>query len=306
MRRPLGNSGFRGFCCILRRPRVSAKHFQPGGSFSVLTYRRSKSALVQKQMNKKVSKGRAASMRHPLLLTVPDITDPIPSKNMKNVRKSTPNADQKKDRNQESSPSQSDAHKAPLAPAQPPRLESSQEPPSSSDDGEENGEYFAPEKTGQVRYGKRLDDEDCDYLAPDMVQHVVFYEGFPYKGATGILWHYCAFDPLDYEATGQVPWPVGHCANGCPGHASPDEAREHFRKYLVDKAEFKRCTEPVPCRVCGRPTQQWASLAGSLGSMGDVTIPAHDRVIALCQDHLNRKTLGDIFRLSDFQEFVYS
>lgn len=29
-------------------------------------------------------------------------------------------------------------------------------------------------------------------------------------------------------------WPIGYCADGCPGHQTSDEAREHFRVYVLD------------------------------------------------------------------------
>lgn len=28
-------------------------------------------------------------------------------------------------------------------------------------------------------------------------------------------------------------WPVGLCQDGCHGHASPEEAQEHYRRYLL-------------------------------------------------------------------------
>lgn len=34
-------------------------------------------------------------------------------------------------------------------------------------------------------------------------------------------------------------WAVGYCAEDCPGHATPEEAREHYLKYLLDGIEIK-------------------------------------------------------------------
>jgi hypothetical protein len=37
---------------------------------------------------------------------------------------------------------------------------------------------------------------------------------------------------------GQV-WAIGYCANGCPGHDTKDEAREHYRQWQLDtKLQF--------------------------------------------------------------------
>ena len=46
-----------------------------------------------------------------------------------------------------------------------------------------------------------------------------------------MLWHYtCMNDDLI--------WPVGACADGCPGHATADEAREHQKQFLLDNARY--------------------------------------------------------------------
>jgi hypothetical protein len=45
-------------------------------------------------------------------------------------------------------------------------------------------------------------------------------------------------------------WPVGLCASGCPGHATEQEAREHWRLYLIQGIEFTPITQEWPKEKC--------------------------------------------------------
>ena len=45
-------------------------------------------------------------------------------------------------------------------------------------------------------------------------------------------------------------WPVGLCAEGCPGHATPEEASEHWRAYLIQGIEFNKITQEWPKEKC--------------------------------------------------------
>jgi hypothetical protein len=165
------------------------------------------------------------------------------------------------------------------------------------------GKYFIPVTTDdcrKIQYAHSLEREGVSYLAPDVLQRVWYYEAFPIRGAE-IRWHYCAFDPLSFEyGDGRAPWPVGYCNGNCPVHATEEEAREHFRQYILDKCEFTKWEEESK----GSPTRNVAKMAGFLGQMGFVTIPAHDRDIPLCDKHSDRDSLDKLFLLSDFQEFV--
>jgi hypothetical protein len=61
-----------------------------------------------------------------------------------------------------------------------------------------------------------------------------------------------------------VVWPVGLCAEGCTGHATPDEAREHWREYLIQGIQFSKITQEWPkekCQVEGCNEQ--ATMTGS-------------------------------------------
>jgi hypothetical protein len=74
--------------------------------------------------------------------------------------------------------------------------------------------------------------------------------------------------------------PVGYCADSCPGHDTPEEAREHYRQYLLDK-----CVVPIvmleeqrKCLECGEWTQD------------AVLIDARERLV-LCKEHQGREFL---------------
>lgn len=170
------------------------------------------------------------------------------------------------------------------------------------------GEYFTPITTdsgGIIQYARSLDREGVSYVAPDILDKVWYYEAFPIRGAE-IRWHYCVFDPLEFEhGDGRGPVAVGYCDENCLGHPTEEEAREHFRQYILDKCEFVTAlSEGMKCRVCGSSAKNVAELASFLGQMGFVTIPSHDRQIPLCASHSNRDALDKLFLLSDFQEFV--
>lgn len=169
-------------------------------------------------------------------------------------------------------------------------------------------EYFAPitiDGGRKIQYARSLERSGFSYLAPDGLERVWYYEAFPIRG-TEVRWHFCRFDPVAFECGDKSgPSPVGYCKRNCPGHATEEEAREHFRQYILDKCEFVTASgEGVKCRVCGSSAKKVAELANFLGQMGFVTIPLHDRRIPLCARHSNRDTLDKLFRLSDFQEFV--
>lgn len=79
-------------------------------------------------------------------------------------------------------------------------------------------------------------------------------------------------------------FPVGYCAQGCVGHATPDEAREHYRIYLLDSAKYDGMLqgEQRQCEVCGLWIQTYAH------------IPLNMEAHFLCNEHLNRETLDTV------------
>lgn len=42
-------------------------------------------------------------------------------------------------------------------------------------------------------------------------------------------WHYTTHN----RRLGTAP--IGYCANDCPGHGTAEEARDHYRQYMLDK-----------------------------------------------------------------------
>ena len=79
-------------------------------------------------------------------------------------------------------------------------------------------------------------------------------------------------------------FPVGYCAQGCSGHATPEEAREHYRLYLLDSARYDGVTmdEMRKCEVCGDWTLFYAHIPQSM--------ERH----TLCDAHRNRETLDTV------------
>lgn len=94
------------------------------------------------------------------------------------------------------------------------------------------------------------------------------------QGNPSGLWHYTV-------ANDDRVYPVGYCAQECAGHATPEEAQEHYRLYLLDNARYDgvRTNEQKKCAVCGAWTQRFAS------------IPMVMEIYVLCDDHCNRETL---------------
>ncbi len=45
-------------------------------------------------------------------------------------------------------------------------------------------------------------------------------------------WHYTSHN----KRTGT--YPIGYCADGCPGHDTAEDAAEHYRQYLLDNLRF--------------------------------------------------------------------
>lgn len=81
-------------------------------------------------------------------------------------------------------------------------------------------------------------------------------------------------------------FPVGYCADNCPGHPDEAGAYEHYRQYLLDTAEFnfsRLKDQQVRCclKGCGNWTQELAQTEDQ-------------RHFMLCTDHQNRETLEKV------------
>lgn len=99
------------------------------------------------------------------------------------------------------------------------------------------------------------------------------------------LWHYTRHN----KRSGT--YPIGYCAHDCPGHATAEEAREHYKQYLLDNATFKDdSAEPEHlhrCEVEGCKTL----------TDGSVSMPGYGVHRTLCKDHRNRETLEKIINV---------
>ena len=71
------------------------------------------------------------------------------------------------------------------------------------------------------------------------------------------LWHYTCMND------GQI-WPVGYCADSCSGHVTEKEAREHYKRYLLEKRiEFsKHENQQRRCKECNVYTEGYVSIDG--------------------------------------------
>ena len=61
---------------------------------------------------------------------------------------------------------------------------------------------------------------------------------------------------------------VGHCAEGCDGHDTAEEAREHYRQYLLETrvSKFENASDTQhKCQVegCDEWTQTWVHIGSS-------------------------------------------
>lgn len=80
-------------------------------------------------------------------------------------------------------------------------------------------------------------------------------------------------------------WAVGYCTD-CPGHDTPEEAREHYRQYTLDTAfEIEVSWPGNACRVCGALTTKGCSVDHSL--------------YLLCDEHRTREHLDSVVHATD-------
>jgi ferredoxin len=90
------------------------------------------------------------------------------------------------------------------------------------------------------------------------------------------LYHYTC-------TNGNHSYAVGYCASGCPGHATPEEAFEHYRQYILDtRVNYDGLDQNTQrkCAVCGEWTQHFALV--------------ESRRYPLCDAHRNREELDKL------------
>lgn len=117
------------------------------------------------------------------------------------------------------------------------------------------------------------------------------------------LWHYtCASNhdiyPIGYcslfktcsKCEGKSDGCGGDCKYGvvknespCPGHKTGEEACEHYREYLLDKAHTLTCEHSMLCKICGAETK--------------VLMACDESYYALCIEHCNREGLNALLEV---------
>lgn len=115
-----------------------------------------------------------------------------------------------------------------------------------------------------------------------------YYAAREMKGEDGAAtgkWHYTAKND-------DVVLPVGYCADGCPGHDTADEDREHYRQYLLDHTNYEtrhKWADPHRCAVCGKFTTRFVQIPDGITTY--TLYPAHANRAGLDQA---MPTIGDV------------
>jgi len=105
----------------------------------------------------------------------------------------------------------------------------------------------------------------------------------PAQRRTDGLWHYVS---MNSEGTGGHP--IGHCADCCPGHATAEQAAEHYRQYLLDNLRFQDdLQDPGTLHKCEAP--DCPNFTSGSGHPVGTHAPR-----SLCASHRNRETFEKI------------
>lgn len=86
-------------------------------------------------------------------------------------------------------------------------------------------------------------------------------------------------------------WPIGYCAKNCPGHKTAEEAREHYRQYLLDNLQFTEGPDSLPEALyrCAAPDCEEYTT-------GRATVRGRYLLSwFLCDEHRNRETVEQHF-----------
>ena len=90
-------------------------------------------------------------------------------------------------------------------------------------------------------------------------------------------------------------WPVGPCADGCPGHATTDEAREHYRQWLIDGITFYAETQEWPKEKCeSEGCNQQATFWGVSRNE-----PGQFNQRRFCKDHATKEEMAKFIDAGD-------
>ncbi|MCI0625891.1 MAG: hypothetical protein L0387_30325 [Acidobacteria bacterium] len=101
------------------------------------------------------------------------------------------------------------------------------------------------------------------------------------------LYHFCC-----YVYPANVVSGVGYCAEGCTGHASKEQARQHYRDYLIDRfgRYNRKCNTSSACAICGRIATQQAW----------IDYHFEWETYPLCAMHMTRSGFGQVFLFDDY------
>lgn len=88
-------------------------------------------------------------------------------------------------------------------------------------------------------------------------------------------------------------YPIGYCAQGCPGHDTADEARSHQRQYEIEQEadRFEDVDTQKKCLVCGT----WTTLRVKVGH-------TFTQMYALCAEHDSVEELDKVVPARTIQE----
>lgn len=94
------------------------------------------------------------------------------------------------------------------------------------------------------------------------------------------------------ERSDEENWParpVGHCANGCPGHDTPEGANDHYDRWKADTAkELEEPDKQLRCEVCSTWTTHRMVPGGGWSAP-----------IALCPAHSTPANVYVVLKLGD-------
>lgn len=90
---------------------------------------------------------------------------------------------------------------------------------------------------------------------------------------------------------GQI-WPVGFCADGCPGHDTAEQACEHQKQYMLSIARFGQKTDAWPKHKCG---VQGCESEATCWAM----IPGEMRQFEVCESHANKEALATLIEVGE-------
>ena len=107
------------------------------------------------------------------------------------------------------------------------------------------------------------------------------------RGVPQGRYHYCSYVyPHDRIS------PVGYCADNCDGHTFEQEARDHYKQYLLDHfLHFDgKLESPGACAACHGITRHYAYL----------DFHFEWPIIPLCRHHMGRAGFQTVFALRDY------